>query len=286
LADPLWPPWYNPIVKIFDGKKQAQKIEENIIEILDKNQNPEVLDKILAIIMIGKDPSSEKFVKIKSDLCEKLGIKYEIYNIDENLSDEEIFTRVENIFGGEKVGGGIIQLPLPRQSLNRVLDLIPLDKDVDLISTAAKERFYSGDFSILSPVVLAFERFINENNIELKNTKAIVVGGGELVGKPISFYLKKKGTSVEVLSNYGGNAFLDCEVLVLAAGEPDLVKGENISPGCHVVDFGSSVVDGKCVGDLNMKSNLEHLGHISKSPGGMGPLVVRYLLLNYIENIV
>jgi methylenetetrahydrofolate dehydrogenase (NADP+)/methenyltetrahydrofolate cyclohydrolase len=271
-------------VKIFDGKKQAQKVEENIIETLDKN--PEVLDKILAIIMIGKDPSSEKFIKIKSDLCEKLGIEYEIYNIDENISDEESITKVENIFDSEKVGGGIVQLPLPRKSLYKILDIIPVEKDVDVISTVGKENFYSGDFSILSPVLRAFENFINENNIELEKTKAVVVGDGELVGKPISFYLRKKGAEIELLSNYDGNSKLECELLVLAAGIPNLIKGENISDGCNVVDFGSTVVDGKCVGDLDMSSNTENLGCVSKSPGGMGPLVVRYLISNYLDSIV
>jgi methylenetetrahydrofolate dehydrogenase (NADP+)/methenyltetrahydrofolate cyclohydrolase len=271
-------------VKIFDGKKQSEKVEEKIIEIL--NENPKVLDKSLAIIIIGKDPSSEKFVKIKTQVCDRLGVHYRLFDIDEDLSDEQIFGRVKEIFESDEIGGGIVQLPLPRQSLNKILDLIPPEKDIDVISNAGKNRLYSGDFSMLSPVVLAFEHFINENNIELKSTKAIVVGDGELVGKPISFYLKKSGADIEVLSNYGGDKFLDCEILVLAAGAPNLVKGKNISSGCQVVDFGSSVVEGKCVGDLDMETNLDHLGNVSKSPGGMGPLVVRYLILNHLKNLV
>ena len=115
----------------------------------------------------------------------------------------------------------------------------------------------------------------------MKSLKSVVVGNGELVGKPISFFLNKNGADVNVLTDYDGAGKLNCRLLVLCAGSPLLVKGDNISVGCDVVDFGSSVVEGKCVGDLDMNSNLEHLGCISKSPGGMGPLVVRYLLLNW-----
>ncbi|MBW6441831.1 bifunctional 5,10-methylenetetrahydrofolate dehydrogenase/5,10-methenyltetrahydrofolate cyclohydrolase [Patescibacteria group bacterium] len=267
-------------MKIFDAKNQFQKLEEKIKNIMD--ENPKVRDKVLTIVLIGTDPSSEKFIKIKSDLCEKLGIKYKVFKIDENLSDGEIFRNVKDIFESGEVGGGIIQLPLPRESLYRVLDFIPVEKDVDVISTEGKSRFYSGDFSVLSPVVRAFENFINENEINLEGLKSVVVGDGELVGKPISFYLEKKGSVVEVLNDYDGSSKLDCELLLLASGVSNLIKGENISEGCDVVDFGSSVIEGKCVGDLDMTSSLEHLGCVSKSPGGMGPLVVRYLMLNYL----
>lgn len=271
-------------MKIFDGKKQARKVEKKIIDILEKNSK--VASKILAIVIIGEDASSEKFVKIKTRVCDRLGINYRIFNVSEDLDDEKIFNTVKEIFQNDDVGGGIIQLPLPRQSLYKVLDIIPIEKDIDLISTEGKDNFYSGDFSTLSPVIRAFKNFINENNIELKSTRATVVGDGELVGKPISFYLGKNGADVAVLSNYDGESPLDCDILILAAGVPNLVRGENISLGCHIVDFGSSVVGGKCVGDLDMGSDLEHLGCVSKSPGGMGPLVVSYLLLNHVSNPV
>ncbi len=268
-------------MKMFDGKFQAQKVEDEIKRQLKDISNIE--DKSLVIIQLGKDQSSEKFVQIKVNLCEKLGIKSCVYKIDEkSKSDEEIFDEIRKIFGDREVAGGIIQLPLPRKSLYRVLDFIPLEKDVDVISAEGKKRFYAGNFSILPPTVRALKNFIVANKINLEDLKTVVIGDGELVGKPISFYLSKRGSDVKVLSDYDGNSQLDCHLLVLCAGVPNLVKGENISKGCNVVDFGSSVVDGKCVGDLNMHSNLEHLGCVSKSPGGMGPLVVRYLLLNWI----
>ena len=268
-------------MKIFDSKTQSQKVEEEIKKSLSLSNTD---GKFLAIVLIGDDPSSEKFIQIKLSLCEKLGISSQVFKIDEKEnSDDEIIFKVSEIFKNDNVAGGIVQLPLPRKSLEKLLDFIPFEKDVDVISTEGKRRFYLGDFSKLSPVIRAFENFSSNCEINYKGLEAVVIGDGDLVGKPISFYLSKKGADVKTISNYKSGDKIDCELLVLATGIPNLVKGEDISEGCNLVDFGSSVIDGKCVGDLDMNSSIDHLGCISKSPGGMGPLVVRYLLLNFLN---
>jgi methylenetetrahydrofolate dehydrogenase (NADP+)/methenyltetrahydrofolate cyclohydrolase len=271
-------------VEIFDSKIQAKKIEDEIKQIITLHNR--FVEKVLAIVLIGDDPASEKFIQIKVSLCEKLGLNCKVFNInDKEMSDEEVFSEIEKVFSSDEVGGGIVQLPLPRKSLYKVLDLIPVDKDVDVISTEGKRRYYSGDFSCLPPVVRAIKNYFDNCGINLEGLRSVVVGDGELVGKTLAFYLSKKGSDVEVISNYEDQKKIDCDLLILSAGVPNLVRGENISRGCNVVDFGSSVVDGKCVGDLDMTSSLEHLGCVSKSPGGMGPLVVRYLLLNFLDKI-
>jgi len=269
-------------VKLFDGKSQAQKVEDEIKNLL---VNISDLDKSsIAFIQIGEDLSSEKFVQIKAGLCEKLGIKNYVFKIDEkSKSDIEIFDEVRKIFDRKDITGGIIQLPVPGESLHKVLDFIPLEKDVDVISTEGKKAFYNGDFSVLPPVVGSLNNFIQENNINLKDLNVVVVGDGELVGKPVSFFLSKNGSNVSTICDYNGESKINCDLLVLCAGVSNLVKGENISNNSDVVDFGSSVVDNKCVGDLDLNSKLEHLNCVSKSPGGMGPLVVRYLLLNWVK---
>ena len=270
-------------MKLFEGKIQAQRIEEEIKEILSSVKDLE--KRFIAFIQIGNDLSSEKFIKIKTSLCEKLGINSLVFILNEGKKDKEVFEEVKEILNRKDITGGIIQLPLPRKSLGKVLDLIPIDKDVDVISTKGKNRFYNGDFKILPPVVNSLINFVKENNIDLKGLNVIVIGDGELVGKPVTFYLSKSGSNVVILNNYDGKDKLNCDLLVLCAGVPNLVKGENISSNCNVVDFGSTVIDGKCIGDLDLNSKLDHLNCVSKSPGGMGPLVVRYLLLNWVKNI-
>jgi methylenetetrahydrofolate dehydrogenase (NADP+)/methenyltetrahydrofolate cyclohydrolase len=265
-------------VQFFDGKKYAEVLEKKIVDKLVENP----INGNLSIIQIGKNSSSEKYIQIKKKLCERLGIPVDIHYIDDSLSDAEVYKKVREVFTDRKLLGGIIQLPLPRKSLNNVLELIPLEKDIDVISEEGSKKFYSGDFSRLSPIVSAVKLFIEENNIDTTGLKVCVVGEGDLVGKPITHFIRHLGAEVSVLSNYDGECDISCQLLILTAGFPKLVKGNNISVGCSVIDFGSAIVNGKCVGDLDLESKLSHLNVVSASPGGVGPLVVRFLLMNLL----
>ena len=266
-------------MELFDGKKHAELLDEKIRKHLSSNP----IDKSLAIILIGSDPASEKYVGIKEKLCNNLGIPIEVHRISEDLTDKQILNQVENIFSSEEVSGGIIQLPLPRETLNKALELIPLDKDIDLISLKAQEIYYSGDFMRLSPIVRALEYFLEVNKIDIEGLDTCVIGDGYLVGKPVAHYLKLKSANTTPLSDYKTGCELDYQLIILSAGIPSLVKGQNVVKDCHILDYGSSVVGGKVKGDLDLDSELSHLGIISPSLGGLGPLVTRYLLLNFLK---
>jgi len=265
-------------VEFFNGREHAGILDQRISDYIYKNP----VTKSLAIIMVGNDATSEKYVGIKEKLCKRLNIPIEIFKISGDFSDEAIFIQIENIFRNNEVGGGIIQLPLPRKSLNKALELIPLEKDVDLISPNAQEKYYSGNFSKLSPVVRALKYFLTENKISTNNLNSCVIGDGYLVGKPITQYLNQKGAKNTLVLDYKRNCKLDCQLLILSAGISGLVKGENIKSNCHILDYGSSVVDGKVKGDLDLESEIAHLGVISPSPGGVGPLVTRFLTMNFL----
>lgn len=262
----------------FDGRFHTNILDEQIKDSILKKKP----SKKLAIIMIGNNQSSDKYVSIKEKLCLKFGIPVLIERIDERLSNDVIEEKVKRICLSQNVGGVIIQLPLPRKSLNSILSLIPEEKDIDLISPNALGKYYSGDFSKLSPVVRSFKYFINNTGIKLENTYTTIIGMGLLVGEPLGYFLLQQEAKVQFILDYKPETSLNCQLLILSAGYPALVKGERIPEGCNVVDFGSSVVDGKTIGDLDLKSEIDHLGAVSPSPGGMGPLVTRYLIMNYL----
>lgn len=272
---------YNANMTLFDGKKESIILEQKLVKALPvSGELP-----MLAIIQIGNNSSSEKYIQLKVKLCDKLGIPSTVYHLSESISNSEIHKLVKDVYNDQKVGGGIIQLPLPRKSLQTVLALIPEKKDIDLLSPASQKEYYTGDFSRLPPVVKAVEHFIKVNEIDIKNMKVYVLGYGFLVGKPVAWYLQNKEANVSVIEDYQKGKTLGCQLAVLSAGVPNLVDGADLPEGCHVLDFGSSVVNGKIVGDLDMKSKVDHLGVVSASPGGMGPLVVRYLIENFITSL-
>ncbi len=266
-------------MKIFNGNAEAKKLDNKILEITNNSKD---FGKLL-IVMIGKNSSSEKYVNIKKRVGEKLGVKIEILEIDENLSNKDITDKVFKEFNSADVSSVIVQLPLPRPELNEVLDLIPLEKDVDVLSTKAQQKFYDSSLQRTSPVVRSAEYFIYSLGKANKIKTAIIIGGGFLVGKPIAKMLEKRGVTTQIIENYSKGMKLNADLIVLSAGIPNLVDASDIKEGANVIDFGSSVLDGKVVGDLDMKSVLDHLGNISPSPGGMGPLVVRHLFLNHLN---
>jgi methylenetetrahydrofolate dehydrogenase (NADP+) / methenyltetrahydrofolate cyclohydrolase len=266
-------------MQLFNGKAEAQKLEEEIsLKLSSLTEPPKLL-----VVQIGENEGSEKYINLKVKLCEKLGIGVKYSRIDKAISDDELFSTVWEAFADSDIGGGIIQLPLPRPGLERLLDSIPIQKDIDLLSSEAQKRFYSGDYSRLMPVLRATEHFIRYCGLSPRGLKVTVIGKGFLVGKPVCHYLESLGATVNVIDDHKKNEKIDCQLLVLSAGVPGLVSGANIVNGCHVVDFGSSVVNGKTVGDLDTDPGIDHLGYVSLSPGGMGPLVVRYLIMNLLE---
>ena len=267
-------------MNIFNGREKATALDAKILEYL--SDGPVAGE--LAIILIGDNEASEKYISIKKKYCDSKGIKCGVHRIDARLKDEDIFKKVFDVMSGPDTAGGIIQLPLPRPSLDPCLRLIPAEKDIDAISPFSMEAFYAGRPHKILPVVRAMELFISETTPKTQSPlKAVVIGEGYLVGKPAAQYLKSKNYQVTVINDYQTGQKIDADLLVLSAGIPNLVRGEDISESCDVVDFGSSVVYGKTVGDLAQKSSLEHLGLVSMSPGGVGPLVVRYLIMNFLS---
>lgn len=273
---------------LFNGREEALKLDQKIRETLVQNPSLGGRYHRLCIIMIGGDPSSKKYVDLKKKLCDELGIIADVVMLDEALPDREITKRVGDLCNDDRIGGVVIQLPLPRSSLNPLLNQIPEEKDVDRISPENVRKLYENDFSKsnnflkFSPVIRAFKYYLDWSNINPKNLKTTILGKGFLVGEPLGHFLLQQGAKVQFILDYKANQALNCHLLVLSAGSPELVKGECISKMCNVVDFGSSVINNKTIGDLDLKSAIGHLGVISLSPGGMGPLVTRFLLMNFL----
>jgi methylenetetrahydrofolate dehydrogenase (NADP+) / methenyltetrahydrofolate cyclohydrolase len=261
-------------MEIFDGRKEAKKLDKEIIEHLKQTQ----VTPVLGIIQVGNNEASNKYVALKQRVGEKLGIDVRVYKYADTLSDNELEENITQTLNNEEITKIIVQLPLPRQSLYKILNKIPQEKDVDILSHKAMEKYYAGDLSFSSPVVKACEYFLDSISIKNKDKKAIIVGGGDLVGKPIAYFLKTNGWDIKIIEDYKRGKSLNADLLILSAGIAKLVSGEDIARDTNVIDFGSSVINNKTVGDLDMETNLDHLGTISPSPGGMGPLVVRFLL--------
>lgn len=269
---------------IFDGKYHSSLLDEKIL-----SSGSIYKQRILAIIQVGQNPSSEKYISVKQEACEKLEVASKLYRIlpKRGSGYNELVDLLKTLGNEDSVSSIIVQLPLPDSSMYSSLDLLPLAKDIDFLSSKKKALVFSdsvGAFETKSPVIRALEYYLGSNNITSENTPSVgIIGQGDLVGKPSFDFLTFRKFDVQVVEHYAEGDKLNFDLLISSTGVPKLINPKDIKSGCHVVDFGSAVLNGKTVGDLNTDLDLSHLGVVSKSPGGMGPLVVRFLIMNHLR---
>ena len=282
----------------FDGVKEAEKIDDEIIErIVIRPFNGELL-----IIMIGDNASSEKYVDLKVKYCKKLGITAKTVTFPKNISANEAYEQAKTLFNDKSVVGGLIQLPLPNTELSKVLEAIPLEKDLDLLSEKGRALYYASNAVYEPPTVRAVNHFLDFYSVDLLRKKVAIIGAGALVGLPSAKYFLSRGADVYLLDSeealerasqalpaikklsiYKKGFGLDFDVVLTSIGMPAAVDPSDIRMGATVIDFGSSIVDGKTKGDIDYSRGIDHFGAIAASPGGMGPLVIRYLVKNLLQ---
>ncbi len=272
-------------MKLFDGNYYAVELDGLVKTKLSLLQlNSLALNKLL-IIQVGDNPESTKYVSLKVHYCDKFNIPIEVLNIDSHKSNLEIQDIILRNIARLDVSGVIIQLPLPRKDLQYILNLIPRQKDLDVLSSTSRSAWLESAEHMYPPIIRAVGLFLSQ--VSIKEKKAILVGRGFLVGSVVEEYLKHLNYEVMIYEERDNVAktTLDAPLVILATNVPNLIKGDKIASNSCVIDFGSSIVNGKTVGNLDLSSNLEHLALVSKSPGGMGPLVIRYLILNHLERL-
>lgn len=264
-------------MKILDGKAlAAKKADELKIRVNNLGFTP-----IMRIIQVGDHPASNKYIKTKINKAFDLGIEGELLKIDDVTIPEKDLIEIVKA-ECEDVDGLIIQLPLPEHiNKNKVLSAIPHDKDIDGLSRNNKIVIPATPRGIIS--------LLEENGIEIKGKQVAVVGQSNLVGKPVSKLLEAKGGIVSTYTKETGiKGTENADILVVAAGEANLIKKENIKPGVVIIDVGiNEIADEnamkKIVGDVDRESVGDLPSAISPVPGGVGPMTVISLFENLID---
>ena len=236
--------------------------------------------KFFAAIVIGEDEQSFGFVKQKEMIAKELGIDFRIYRLPAELNNDKARREVWKIAKHKTCGGVIVQLPLPAHlNAHYVINAIPREKDVDVLSERAFGAFCNGRDLVLPPAVGAMKKVFTGTI-----SKAAVVGLGTLVGKPIAIWLMKQASEICLLDKGSDMCVLqDADLVILGVGKAGIVKPNMLKEGAGVIDFGYSVVDGKLAGDLDASSSeaLSKLSFYTPTPGGMGPILVAQLFENF-----
>jgi methylenetetrahydrofolate dehydrogenase (NADP+)/methenyltetrahydrofolate cyclohydrolase len=245
----------------------------------------------LRILQVGNDPASNIYVGSKAKASAKLGIDARVEHLPESADLAAIAAVVRAWNDDSTVHGFIVQLPLPPGiDAHAVLSLVSPDKDVDGLSPASLGRLASGRPGFMPATPSGIVELLLRNGISISGKRFVIVGRGELVGKPLASMLLLRGergdATVTVCHSRTRDLGAVCrtaEVLVVATGHARLVTEEMVSDGVVVLDAGTNSIDGTLVGDVDFESVARKASAITPVPGGVGPMTVAMLLANTVR---
>lgn len=261
---------------IFNCKELAESELNRLSKLVEEKIS-------LGVIQIGENKVSEVYINEKRKAAKKIGVNFNHYKFPDTISKSDLSGEIKR-FSDD---GLIVQLPIKgRLNTQEVLNLIPFEKDIDVLSEVSLGRFYTGNLDILPPVTGAVDKILSDQNIDLRGKVLGVVGPGRLVGKPTLVYGLKKGASLVSIDENTSNPeklISKADVLVTGVGRPNLIKKEMVKEGSVIIDAGTSKESGRVLGDVDLENVKEKVSLVTPVPGGVGPLTVVSLLENLIK---
>jgi methylenetetrahydrofolate dehydrogenase (NADP+)/methenyltetrahydrofolate cyclohydrolase len=273
-------------MKHLDGKMLSEKIRAGLkaeIEVL-KSEHDVVPG--LAVILVGDDPASRAYVKMKEQACETAGLYSMVHKMPNTISHDEILRIIEMMNHNPYIDGILIQLPLPAQvDTTSLLEAIDKDKDVDGFHPYNMGRLFTGLSGFVPCTPLGVMELLAEYKIDVKGMNAVIVGASNIVGKPMASLLLNAGATVDICHIHTKDLkahTLNADILLVGVGKPDLITADMVKEGVIVVDIGINKVGDKLVGDVDYKNVKEKASFITPVPGGVGPMTIAMLLKNTV----
>ena len=275
---------------VLDGKALAKEIEGELsrrVETLKAQRGGKA--PILATILVGGDPASATYVKMKGNACRRVGMESLSVTLPEETTTDELLAQIDALNANPAVHGILLQHPVPKPIDERLcFDRIAIQKDVDGVTCHGFGRMAMGEPAFGSATPSGIMRLLEHYQISLEGRHAVVVGRSPILGKPMALMLLNAHATVTVChSRTKGLADLvrQADILVGAVGKPEFIKGDWIKEGAVVIDVGvNRVGDKKLVGDVEFEAARARASAITPVPGGVGPMTITMLLYNTVES--
>jgi methylenetetrahydrofolate dehydrogenase (NADP+)/methenyltetrahydrofolate cyclohydrolase len=274
-------------MQILDGRALSLKIKnkakEDIKILREKGVTPG-----LAVVIIGDDPASHTYVRMKEKACEEVGIYSILHKMPSDISQDKIIETIEMMNKNPNIDGILIQLPLPPHiDTTKILQTVIAQKDVDGFHpfNVGKLSLKLDTFTPCTP--LGVMKLLNEYNIDPKGLDTCIVGASDIVGKPMMNLLLNANATVDICHIYTKNLkehTKRADLLIVGVGKPDLITEDMVKEGAIVIDIGINRLEsGKLVGDISYDSVAPKCSFITPVPGGVGPMTIAMLLENTIK---
>jgi methylenetetrahydrofolate dehydrogenase (NADP+)/methenyltetrahydrofolate cyclohydrolase len=241
----------------------------------------------LAMIRVGDDPASKIYLRNKIKACDDAGLHSEQIYLQSTLTEAELLERIRALNADARIHGILVQLPLPQGiSGARVLEAIAPDKDVDGFQPVNIGLLAVGHPRFVPCTPLGVMQLLEHEGIDPAGRHAVVVGRSNIVGKPMALLLLQRGATVCICHSKTpdlGAMTRQADILVVATGKPNLIRGDMVKPGAVVIDVGiNRLPDGKLSGDVDFRSVLGIASHLTPVPGGVGPMTIAMLIGNTV----
>jgi len=276
--------------KLLEGKVVAESLKAKIrAEIEGLKAKTNRVPKLVAL-EIGENTSSAIYAKAQKKLAEALGLEYGLVRVPAETSQMEAEALIKKMNNDALVTAVILQLPVPKGvDAKKLVDLISPTKDAEGMTPENLGRILLGDYKIAPCTAMAVMELLESTKVNLYGKEVVIVGHSEIVGKPLSLMLLNKFATTTVCHIATGERGVlsehvkRAEILIVAVGKAQIIKGDWIKDGAIVIDVGINRIGDKILGDVEFETALKRASYITPVPGGVGPLTTTILMRNTLE---
>ena len=271
---------------VLDGKAYSKELEAEltarVAKLKEKTGNPD--PPILATILVGSDPASATYVKMKGNACRRVGMESLSIALPEETTTAQLLAQIDELNANPRVRGILLQHPVPKQIDERAcFDRIALEKDVDGVTSLGFGRMAMGEHAYGSATPAGIMRLLNHYKIEIKGREVVVVGRSPILGKPMALMLLNANATVTICHSRTKNLpeiVRRAEIIIGAVGKPEFIKADWIRDGAIIVDAGYHPGG---VGDIELAPVIPRVAAYTPVPGGVGPMTIATLIAQTVE---
>jgi methylenetetrahydrofolate dehydrogenase (NADP+)/methenyltetrahydrofolate cyclohydrolase len=281
--------------KILSGKEVAKFVKDRVKIQVEKLKEKGVMPK-LTVVLVGEDPASQVYVRMKGKACESLGIISNTILMEKDTSEEKLLSLIDELNRDKSNHGILVQLPLPKQiDEQKVIEHINPKKDVDCFHPHNVGLLVNGSPYVQPCTPAGVVEILKYYKIETEGKHVVVVGRSNIVGKPAANLLIQKNKFANATVTVAHSRTKDlpsitkqADILIAAMGVPQFIKADMLSPDCTVIDVGTNRIDAdnekgyRLVGDVDFDNVAEKVKKITPVPGGGGPMTIAMLMQNTV----
>lgn len=270
---------------LIDGKALAKTIEQTVAQKVARLKEQGITPE-LHVVLVGEDKASHSYVNNKAKAALRVGMNFMLHELPSETTEQEMLETLQTLQENPRLSGLIIQIPLPEHLYTeKVLNAIKPENDIDCLTNINLGRLVMNNPLFTPPTPAATLAIIESLGVSVKGKNVTVIGTGALVGKPLAIMLVNLGASVTTINSRSINVIEKClsaDIIITGVGKKNILTANMVKPGAIVIDTGFVYDNGVVSGDVDFAEVSKIAGHITPTPGGVGPVTIAQLLTNTV----